>query len=108
MRFTDRPISGNPALLLEFVKRWVQRSGTDLENVIRHLLESLGERPPMQRFELEDFEDQEVERALEEVDGFAHAVIGIRQQHIRKEELTTNRRQRPTSIGGLPGLGQVL
>jgi hypothetical protein len=38
----------------------------------------------VQGFDLEDFQDQQIERALEEIDGFSDADLAHQQQHIRQ------------------------
>jgi len=43
-----------------------QRSGFDLEGVARHLGDTAGDGESVQRFEREDFQDEHVERALQE------------------------------------------
>src|SRR5262249_9282139 len=50
------------------MKCGIQRSLVDLEHVLRHLLDALGDRPAVLRFLLKRTKDQEVERALEKVE----------------------------------------
>jgi hypothetical protein len=52
------------------VERRIERPIADLENVARDLAEPDADGPAVQRLEGEDLEDQKIEGALDEVDGF--------------------------------------
>jgi hypothetical protein len=73
--FAGLPFGRDPALLFEFVKSRIERAVADLENVARDLREALADGPAVERFESEDFEDEEIESALEEVGRFGHGVV---------------------------------
>jgi hypothetical protein len=47
----------------------IEGSLLDLQHVARHLPDAARDRPAVLRFELQRLEDQEIERALNEVDG---------------------------------------
>src|ERR1051326_2807213 len=66
------PLGFDPPLLLERVERRVERSLLHLQLVFRDLLDALRDRPAMLRLERDDFQNEEVERALDEVVWFAH------------------------------------
>ena len=68
----DLPRGGQPALVLELVEGWIERAFADLQHVAGHLLQALGDRPAVQRPERDDFEKQQVERALHEIRRSAH------------------------------------
>src|SRR5262249_9811461 len=68
------PLGFDPALLFQLVQRGVERAVADLEDIARHLQEPLADRPSMQRLEREDLQQQEVERALNQVGRFAHGL----------------------------------
>ena len=61
----------DPALLLEPVERRVEGPLIDLEDILRHLLQALGDAPSMHVARRQRAENEEVERALEEVALFA-------------------------------------
>src|SRR5947209_2801144 len=69
------PLRGDPPLLLQLVQRRIQRPVADLENVARDLFQALADRPPVQRFERDDFQDQQVQGALDEIGRFAHSQL---------------------------------
>src|SRR4030095_2662815 len=62
----------DPPLTLEAVTRRIERSLGALQAVSRYLLDTLRDCPAVLGFELDRFEDQKVERALEEINRFAH------------------------------------
>src|SRR6185437_9750063 len=63
----DQPFGGNPAFLLQLVQRRVQRAGADLQNVLRHLFQTLRKRPPVHGLQREHPQDQQTQRALHEI-----------------------------------------
>jgi hypothetical protein len=73
--FAGLPFGRDPAFLLEFVKSGIERTVADLEDVAGDLREALADGPAVERFEGEDFEDEEVESALEEVRRFGHGGV---------------------------------
>ena len=62
-----------PSLLLEAMERRVQRALADLQDFAADLLNALGDGPAVRRLERDGLEDQQVERALNEVRWSAHA-----------------------------------
>ena len=62
-----------PSLLLEAMQRRVQRALADLENFAADLLNAFGDGPAVCGLERDGLEDQQVERALNEVRWSAHA-----------------------------------
>ena len=55
------------------MKRRVERALRDLQHVAAHLLDPLGDRPPVLRLERHGLENQQIERALNEVEGLLTA-----------------------------------
>jgi hypothetical protein len=51
------------------MERGIERSLVHLQDVARQLLDALRNRPAMLRLEQERLQDEEIERALDEVDG---------------------------------------
>jgi len=74
--FARFPFGRDPALLFEFVKSGIERAVADLENVSGDLPEALADGPAIERFEGEDFEDQEIECALKKVGRFGNGPLG--------------------------------
>jgi hypothetical protein len=62
------PLRLDPRLILEALQRRVERALLNQQNVVRQLADAARDRPAVQRLERERFENQEVERALDEVD----------------------------------------
>jgi hypothetical protein len=54
-------------MALEPVERGIEGPLRDLEHIAGDLLNALGDAPAMPRFELDGPEDQEIERALDEI-----------------------------------------
>ena len=76
------PLRGDPALVLELVQRGVELSVAHLQDVTGYLLEALPDGPAVERLEGEDFENQQVQRALDEIGWPAHgASLGYRELH---------------------------
>src|SRR5262249_29036490 len=71
--FGDLPLSRNPALLLQFVQRGVKCALSNLQDFAGNLADALSDGPSMHGLEGECFQNQQVERALHEIFGFAHA-----------------------------------
>src|SRR5262249_5114192 len=66
------PFSPNPALLLEPVQRGIQRALADRERVAREELNALGDAPSVERSPGDGFQDQQIERALQEIGRLRH------------------------------------
>ena len=65
----------DPALLLEAVKGRVERALLDEKDVIRYLLDALGDRPTMNSVVRQRFQNEEVKSALDEIGWSAHTMI---------------------------------
>jgi hypothetical protein len=62
------PLRADPPAVLETVERRVQRTLVDLEDVRRALLDAHGDAPTVHGLvDLEDLEDEQVQRALEQI-----------------------------------------
>ena len=61
------PFRVDPALLLQPVKRRVERALIDAQHVARDLLDALRDAPAVHRLERERLQDEHVERALQEI-----------------------------------------
>src|SRR5580765_1258077 len=66
------PLSGNPALLLQFMERRIERAIANLQHIARDLLQALTDGPAMQRLQSQDLEKQKVQRALHQIRRLAH------------------------------------
>jgi hypothetical protein len=62
-----RPLGGDPALMLEAMEGGVERPLVDLQDVSGDLLDALRDRPAMKRLGLKRSQDQQVERAGQQV-----------------------------------------
>src|SRR5437588_4234550 len=69
------PFGGDPALLFELDHSGTERAVTDLKNVPGDLLQALADGQAVQRLEREDFQKQQVQRALDEVGWLAHCAL---------------------------------
>lgn len=81
----NAPGGFDETLIFEAVKRGVQRSLLYLKDFTRQLPDPPGDRPPMQRLAANRFEDQQVERSLNQVDRLHrafHMIIDIRESRI--------------------------
>jgi hypothetical protein len=61
------PFSCEPAALFEAMERGIERALLDLQDVAGHLLQALRDGVAVDRAEGDDFQDEDVERALEQV-----------------------------------------
>ncbi len=52
------PLGCNPAFLLQFVQRRIQRTIADLQSISGYLLQALTDGPTIQRFERHNFQQQ--------------------------------------------------
>jgi hypothetical protein len=66
------PVGGDPPLPFEPLQRRIQRPLLHLQDIIRQLADALSDRPAVQRFECDGFQDQQVECALQQVGRFSH------------------------------------
>src|SRR4029453_695002 len=66
------PLGADPALPLETRKRRVERALLDEQDLLRHLANALRDRPAVHRLESDRLQDQQVERALDQVGRLAH------------------------------------
>lgn len=70
-----RPLRVDPAVLLELVKRRVQRALPHPQLFVRHLADSLRDRPSVKGLEREHAKNEEVERALDEIGWLAYGLF---------------------------------
>src|SRR5262249_1008652 len=75
--FTGTPMGCDPALLLEPVQRGIERPIADLQNVARHLLQALANRPTMQRLERENLQNQEIQCSLNRIRPLTHPFTSV-------------------------------
>src|SRR5204862_44885 len=66
-RVGDSLLRPDPSLLLEAMQSRIERALRDLQGVPAHLLDALPDRPAVLRFERQRLEDQQIERALNQV-----------------------------------------
>src|SRR6185503_14960913 len=66
------PLGLDVALCLELVQGRIERALLDEQHVAGKLTDALGDRPAVLRLEGDDLEDQQIERALDEVGGSGH------------------------------------
>src|SRR5712691_3526509 len=66
------PLRLDPTLLFQLVEGGIQGTIADLQFLARHLLESLAHRPPVQWLECQDFQQEQIERALDEIGWLTH------------------------------------
>ena len=74
----DAPLRVDPASLLEPDERWVDGALAYLQRVLGELLDAVGESPSVHRRERERLEDEQVERALQDLfvgGGLGHGVL---------------------------------
>ena len=79
VRIRRPPLGGNPALSFELVQRGVQRALTDPQHVARHLPDTLCDRPAVHRLQRDRLQNQQVQRALDEIEarGLRNTVVCI-------------------------------
>src|SRR5215471_13289725 len=71
--FRRRPLRSEPSALLETMEGRIERALLDLQHVAGDLLEPLGDGVAMDRSETHHFQDQQIERALQQI-GLARVV----------------------------------
>src|ERR1035441_2372055 len=64
----DAPFGTDPTLVLQPVQRRIERSLVDPQHIPRNLLDAFGDGPPVLRPGLQGAENEEVERALQEIE----------------------------------------
>src|SRR5262245_50150053 len=64
------PLGANPALLLEAMERGIERALADRQRVAGEQLNALGDPPAVQRLARDGFQDEQIQRALEQIGGF--------------------------------------
>ena len=67
MVFGFTPFGANPALLFQAMQCGIKRSLLHLQHVVRYLLNPLSDGPAMNRPEREGFQDQQVQRSLDQI-----------------------------------------
>lgn len=65
--FGGPPFGGDPALMLEFVERGVERAFADLEHVAGDLLQANADSPAVEGFQRQDLQEKKIEGALDKV-----------------------------------------
>jgi hypothetical protein len=73
--FHFAPLSGNPAFFRQAVLSGKEESRTHDENPVCHLLDAVGHADPVQRSKLKGAEEEQIQRSVEELSGFCHALI---------------------------------
>src|SRR5688572_6075124 len=68
LRVGELPARFHPAALLEPVQRGIQRALADLEDFTRQLLDPARDGVPVRGAPRQRLEDEEIERALEQID----------------------------------------
>src|SRR5262249_38916880 len=68
------PFTCDEALALEAIECGIQRSLADLERIARELLDALADSPAVQWRERERFENQQVQRAFQNIGGGGHGL----------------------------------
>src|SRR5262249_7033719 len=71
----ELPAGSDPALRLKTMERRIQRSGLDLEQIFRSPLDVLGNRMAVSRSFKQGVEDEQVERALQQLNAGRSAAI---------------------------------
>src|ERR1019366_7365988 len=66
----DAPVRGNPAAPLQTMQRGIKRSLLDTQHVTGNLLDTHGDPPAMLRLQRQGLQDEQVERALRQVDWY--------------------------------------
>ena len=91
------PLGGDPALMLQAVQRRIERALLHAQQFVRDLLDALRDRPAVHRLERDRPQDQQVERALNQVGLVAHVASLVDCQGERRPE------RRGGSAGASPG-----
>src|SRR5262245_46540040 len=89
----------NPPLLLETMQSGIKRALGNLQDVAAHLLNPLGDRPPVPRLERDGLQNEKVESALNQIGWLPHIprYLDYRQYIPRRSTI-------PGSSGSLPNL----
>src|SRR5687768_18453637 len=83
----DLPLGLDPALMLETMESRVKRALIDLQDVLGNLLDALGDGPAVQNILLQRAQDQQIERAGQQVGGSRH---GVDRRHYKVLVSTVN------------------
>jgi hypothetical protein len=70
--FRELPFGTDPAGLFDAVEGGIEGAFFDAEELVADTLDAGGDAVAVHGFVLEDFEDEEIEGALEDVVGFGH------------------------------------
>src|SRR5262249_19525761 len=73
--FRERPLGGDPSLVLEFVQSRIERPFADPQDIARDLRQTLANRPTVHWFQRGDFQNEKVQRALDQIDGLAQDAV---------------------------------
>src|SRR5277367_74660 len=82
--FAGLPLGGDPAFLLEFVQGRVERAVADLENVAGDLFQAKADGPAVHGLQGEDFQEKQIQSALNEVGRFAHALSSVTESTVHQ------------------------
>ena len=74
-RFRFFPLGFDPRFLFETVQGRVERALLDLKHLARNLLNAFGNRPAVFRFERDSFQDEKVERSLDQIVWLRHTMV---------------------------------
>src|SRR5919106_1369051 len=100
----DLPLGLDPALVLETMEGRIKRSLIDLQDVLGHLLDALGDGPAVQGILLQGAQDQQIERAGQHIWYSRHGVDG-RHSKVLVSTVNTKPARDETSATALRFLG---
>src|SRR4029077_15699572 len=67
-KFRDSPLGFDPAAVFEAMKGWIQRALVYLQDILRDLLDALGDGPSMHSSGSEGSQNQKIKRALQQIE----------------------------------------
>jgi hypothetical protein len=82
--FRGLPLRGDPAFLFELVKSRVERAVADLQDVAGDLLEAQADGVAVHRLEGQNFQEQQVKSALDQVGRFAHRLSSVTERTVHQ------------------------
>lgn len=95
-QLTGFPLGANPSGELELLERRVDRAVARLKRFVRDLAEALADRPSVLRLQGDDFQEQQIERSLDQVGRSAHGLFSV------TESITvTDNAVKPTVLIGI-------
>src|SRR5437867_8399404 len=75
--FARSPFGGDPSFLFQLVQRRIERAIAHLKDVAGYLFEPLADGPSVQRFEGDNFQNQQVQGALHQIGRPAHQLSSV-------------------------------